>query len=553
MTGWGLRITGAAEPFELSSAVTQGQVAVRAEVVLPSGLAAATLRLTVRGLAAAVTGRWAGQGPLVAELFLYGATSSVAFDPAARVAAVVVERMTCHQGPYGPELTLDGIDEAYHRLCVPCRAPVPAGDHRATVAEIGRRTAVSVQAHGASSPLGPLGTGATYLEHLATIERRLAEADGRGGRGLALFRDGVLHVGARPTALVATYDVVPRWTEELGRIRAGRRAVRFQLPGDSRLRPGDFVRVAAADRRAAPLSLYLTAIQHTLDPEHGLTTVAAGVGALGADNVWDAHSAGPDPVSAHSEPAADPATAVARAIVGLGRAQAARATTAEVGEVRAADGHATTVWRGLAPGDGAPMQYRRLDVARDDPDRLAEVGCATPFAWGAYGLVLPRYPGTRVLLVPRQGRADDAVDVGSLWRADEGPDARAGDWWLHLPAGVPAAQRTGIPDDRPAADPGEKASNDLTDADGNRVIEVGDLTVRVGRAALGPAGTRPERGGDEHAVTIEHADGKASLVITADGTITLTGKKLRFEAQENIEMKAKNVKVAVEGHMDVTG
>ncbi|MFF3335589.1 hypothetical protein ACFYWX_39680 [Streptomyces sp. NPDC002888] len=553
MTGWGLRITGAAEPFELTSAVTRGQVGLRADVVLPSGLAAATLRLTVRGLAAAVTDRLTGQGPLVAELYLYGSTSAVAFDPAARVAAVVVERMTRHQGPYGPELTLDGIDEAYHRLSVPCPDSVPAGDHRSVAAEIGRRTAVSVQAHGSSVRLGPLGTGATYLEHLATIERRLAEADGRGGRGLALFRDGVLHVGARPAVLVATYDVEPQWTEELGRVRASRRAVRFGLPGDPRLRPGELVRIASADRRAAPLTLYVTSVQHTLDPEHGFTTVAAGVGALGADDVWDPHPVGLDPVSAHSEPAADPATAVARAIAGLGRAAAARTTTAEVGEVRAADGHAATVWRGLAPGDGAPMQYRRLDVQRDAPDRLAEVGHTTPFAWGAYGLVLPRYPGTRVLLVPRQGRADDAVDVGSVWRADEGPAAEAGDWWLHLPAGVPAGQRAGVADDRLGADPGDRASNDLTDADGNRVIEVGELTVRVGRKALGPAGTRPGRGDSEHAVTIEHADGEASLVITADGTITLTGKKLRFEAQENIEMKAKNVKVAVEGHMDVTG
>ncbi|MFE2177101.1 hypothetical protein, partial [Kitasatospora sp. NPDC059462] len=240
-------------------------------------------------------------------------------------------------------------------------------------------------------------------------------------------------------------------------------------------------------------------------------------------------------------------------VAGLGRAAAARAAVPEVAEVRGADGPTATVWRGLAPGDGGPMQHRRLDTARDEPDRLPGVGYATPFAWGRYGLVLPRYPGTRVLLVPRRGRADDAVDVGALWRDGEGPAARAGDWWLHLPAAVPAAQRGAVADDRPGADPGDRASNDLTDADGNRVIEVGELTVRVGRKALHGAGVRPERAGTEHAVTIEHADGGASVVIAADGTITLTGKNLRFEAQETIAMKAENVKVAVTGHMDVTG
>ncbi|MFE6868114.1 hypothetical protein ACFVFS_16315 [Kitasatospora sp. NPDC057692] len=549
MSDWALRITGGAAPLELSGAQTRGVVTLRAEAALPSGLAAATVRLTVRGLADAVADRLlAGTGPLTVELYLHGAAADRPFDPAARVAAAVVERAVRHRGRYGPELRLDGIDEAYHRLSAASRTPVPAGDHRTQAAEVGRRAGVDVQAHGAAVRSGPLAAGPSHLEHLAGLEAALAEHDGRGGRALALFRDGVLHLGARPAALVAVHDVRPRWTEELAGARADRPGVRLGLPGDARLLPGDLVRPGDGAR-----PLYVTAVRHTLDRGHGFTTVVAAVAVTGPDAAWDGRPGAADRVTLRSEPAADPAAAAARAVAGLGRAAAARAAVPEAAEVRGADRHTATVWRGLAPGDGEPMQHRRLDTARTEPDRLPGVGYATPFAWGRYGLVLPRYPGTRVLLVPRRGRADDAVDVGALWRDGEGPAARPGDWWLHLPAAVPAGQRSGVADDRPGADPGDRASNDLTDADGNRVIEVGELTVRVGRKALHGAGVRPERSGREQAVTIEHADGGASVVIAADGTITLTGRNLRFEAQETIAMKAENVKVAVTGHMDVTG
>lgn len=548
MTDWALRITGGSAPLELTAAEVRGVVALRAEAVLPAGLAGATLRLTLRGLSDAVTARLAGPGPLVAELYLSGARPGAPlppFDPGNRVATVAVQRVAHHRGPYGPESTLDGVDAAYHRLAAPCRTPVPGGDHRAAAAELGRRAGVDVRAHGGALAVGPLPAGPSHLEQLAVLERALAEAGGAGAGPLALFRDGVLHLGARPAAQVTTHEVTPAWTERLGSAPGGRTAVRFGIAGDARLRPGDLVRLPGGPVREP---LHVTSVRHALDPEHGFTTVAAAVS--GATGQGADRAARPV-----TDPGADPAAAAARAVAGLGRAAAARTALPEAAEVRADDaGSGTaTVWRGLAPGDGAAAGTRRLDTARTDPDRLPGVGRATPFAWGAYGLVVPRYPGTRVLLVPRQGRADDPVDVGALWREGEGPAARAGDWWLHLPAGVPVAQRAGVGDDRPGADPGDRASNDLTDADGNRVIEVGELTVRVGAAALHGTGTRPQRGDKEHAVTIEHADGGASLVIAADGSITLSGRHLRLEAQEDIEMKAQNVKVAVTGHMDVTG
>ncbi|MFE2176600.1 hypothetical protein, partial [Kitasatospora sp. NPDC059462] len=311
MSDWALRITGGAAPLELSGAQTRGVVTLRAEVALPSGLAAATVRLTVRGLADAVAGRMLAEpGPLVAELYLHGAAGAARpFDPAARVAAAVVDRAVRHQGRFGPELGLDGIDEAYHRLSAAARTPVPAGDHRTQAAELGRRAGVAVQVHGEPVPSGPLPAGPSHLEHLAGLEQALAEHDGRGGRALALFRDGVLHLGARPAALVAVHDVRPRWSEESAGARAARPAVRLGLPGDARLLPGDLVRPGDGAR-----PLYVTAVRHTLDGTHGFTTVIAAVAVTGPEDAWDGRPGAADRVTLRSEPAADPAAAAARAV-----------------------------------------------------------------------------------------------------------------------------------------------------------------------------------------------------------------------------------------------
>ncbi|MFB7473618.1 hypothetical protein ACFC0B_22015, partial [Kitasatospora sp. NPDC056184] len=325
MSDWALRITGGAAPLELSGAQTRGVVTLRAEATLPSGLAAATVRLTVRGLADAVADQLlAGPGPLAVELYLHGAAAGRPFDPAARVAAAAVERVARHRGRYGPELRLDGIDGAYHRLSAASRTPVPAGDHRTQAAELGRRAGVDVQAHGAAVRSGPLAAGPSHLEHLAGLEAALAERGGRGGRALALFRDGVLHLGARPAALVAVHDVRPRWTEELAGARADRPAVRLGLPGDARLLPGDLVRPGDGAR-----PLYVTAVRHTLDRGHGFTTVVAAVAVTGPDAAWDGRPGAADRGTLRSEPAADPAAAAARAVAGLGRAAAARAAVPE--------------------------------------------------------------------------------------------------------------------------------------------------------------------------------------------------------------------------------
>jgi hypothetical protein len=208
------------------------------------------------------------------------------------------------------------------------------------------------------------------------------------------------------------------------------------------------------------------------------------------------------------------------------------------------------VWRGLAPSDGRAHQSRRLDVERDDPTSIQGVSYLTPFAWGPCGLVLPRYPGSRVLLVHRDGSSDDPLDTGALWEAGSAPPSHPGDWWLILPTEV--ADRESLTDDQRLNTYSGKATNDLIDADGNRCIEVGALTIRVGANGLTAAGTRPQPPSAD--VAIEHADGKTKLLVKADGTIEIhAAKHLTLAVADGaIELRAKTVDVHVSDSMNVT-
>jgi hypothetical protein len=225
----------------------------------------------------------------------------------------------------------------------------------------------------------------------------------------------------------------------------------------------------------------------------------------------------------------------------------------EVGEVRAAStdpqtteppAQTTTVWRGLVTADGRENGARRLAVERAKPTPLEGVAYTSPFAWSNCGLVLPRYPGARVLLAHRNGHPGDPVEVGCLWTTGAAPHSKDGDWWLILPTEVQKRASFAKSDEPPVYN--GKASDDLIDADGNRVIEVGELTIRVGKAALDQAGSRPKRAANAESVTIEHADGKASLVIKAGGTVEISGEKLSLTAT-NGDLKL----AAPQGSVDV--
>jgi len=115
---------------------------------------------------------------------------------------------------------------------------------------------------------------------------------------------------------------------------------------------------------------------------------------------------------------------------------------------------------------------------------------------------------------------------------------------------VPPEERGQIADDAPIEPPAGKASNDLIDADGNRVIEVGRLRIRVGRDLLGDAGTRPEAA--PTTVSIEHEKG-SKITIDEDGNITVvSAKKLDLVAEERITIDSKaDIVLTVGGVVDV--
>lgn len=308
------------------------------------------------------------------------------------------------------------------------------------------------------------------------------------------------------------------------------------------------------------VALYVDSVEHKLSRTAAFVTTLTGVQLKDAEAFSDAWDATPEPGSAPAErdgkgKSASSAVAAVRAIRSVAEDAAAAARAPEVAEVRSATasgsgeppGQTETVWRGLEQPDGRGNQARRLAVRRARPSVFEGVAYASPFAWGKCGLVLPRYPGTRVLLVHRNGEPRDPVDVGALWESGSGPETKAGDWWLILPAAVESSKRSSLPasEEAPTAYEGE-VTNDLVDADGNRVIEVGELTVRVG--TLKKAGTRPERASLEHGVTIEHADGEARITISKDGAITIHAKKDLELVSEDGDILLK----AAKGSVDVT-
>jgi hypothetical protein len=226
--------------------------------------------------------------------------------------------------------------------------------------------------------------------------------------------------------------------------------------------------------------------------------------------------------------------------------------TAGAGSQTENPGQTLTVFEGLQEPDGQPNQAHRLPLQRENPRIRQGVAYASPFAWGKCGLVLPRYPGTRIIMTHRNGQRLDPIDIGALWEAGHGPDSEPGDWWLILPVDIPEDQRSSIANDVDPEEHTGPVTQDLIDAGGNRIIEVGELTIRVGRDSLKDAGERPERPEEENSVTIEHTQEGSKIVMKQDGTIAITGKNIELDAGTGtITLKANTVDVQVSREMNV--
>ena len=528
----------------------------------------------------------------------------------AAVAELAVTRVSRRLGSRSYEAVVEARERVFDRLAKhQVTQPVWAIGPLATAVKLLDGIGVAVRCHvdGAEQPRKlvldragparePLGdqVGEPMLQALRNLATRMEQSGAVGhGRSPYLIRSGELHVGmrrapldGRPKGLTAAGGLVEARAEPLLTAGSGtpsRRQFTLVLKGRPDLRPGDVVEfepppaegpavtlpsvplpapVAAVgdlleEVSSKPVSvrLYVSGVEHALGRTTGFSTNVSGVEleASRLDTPSPTAPAPPSPAPVH--PSAE--RRVAQAVEARIQAMVQSRRLSDVGEVRgftAAAGGAEgppsqteTVWRGLTPPDGEPGQAARLPVERARPGALAAVPYVSPFAWGRCGLVLPRYPGMRVLLTHRSGAPDDPVEVGGLWEAGRGPDAQPGDWWLSTPVGVPQQQRAVAADDGAPAEHTGEVANDLIDADGVRIIEVGQLVVRVGADSNRTAGRRPDRGqAKPGTVTIEHADGKARIVVKQDGSIELKGSTLVLDAgaEGQINLKAKNVNVS---------
>jgi len=309
------------------------------------------------------------------------------------------------------------------------------------------------------------------------------------------------------------------------------------------------------------VQLYLHSVEHRIGRTSAFTTIAHGVEVTLPADVWDV----PPKLPVGTRPplvvggGGSAAIVAAKAVKAMASSAVAGTATTTVAEVRGAptapatDGpppQSTLVWRGLDTRDNRAGGARRHSIARPTPSSADDVPYLTPVALPGCGLVLPRYPGTRVLLDHVGGSTTEPIDTGAFWRAGEEPKkTQPGDYWLILPVGYQSPQQAS---GEGAVTPHSgKVTHDLVAADGSRTIQVGTLTVRVGKAATTAVGERPAAG-TAGAVTIEHADGNARIVIDDKGAITIEGASIAFKATGDITMQAANVKVGVSGTMDVS-
>lgn len=321
------------------------------------------------------------------------------------------------------------------------------------------------------------------------------------------------------------------------------------------------------DPATKPSTCLVTEVSHRLSRRQGFVTTVQAVVLAAGDDGWDPPAPAAERAPARADQprgaaASDSASAAAKAVQTvlrdvLGGEGDLRGSRVAMVHDHAASGvprHTSDVWYADVAPDGFPAAAQRTVVTEANHGELRQVPYVTPFGWGHYGLVLPRYPGTRVLLVDAGGGHGDLVDAGAVWPRDAGPPAAAGDWWLVLPVGI--QQREHLP--RGGGDaPDGPASHDLIDGDGTRVIETARFVVRV-TDKLTDCTARPAPGPDAPvgSVLIEtkQSSGKgASIRLRDDGSVTITGTKITLDAGTgDISINAHKVAVKVADTMDVS-
>ncbi len=552
----------------------------------------------------------ASSGPLQARLFLVWLDAprpSLGAD--GLVAVLRVTALRRRVGKWRYEMVVDGREWVYDLMIARC--PQTNGENvkgdGALGAAVNLAHAQFVELDPPPAPVADTEKRETDhklrgIEQMRDFEKEMVakaaqSPNHRAGLGMYLIRDGKLRLG--PDRLGTSVTPARLDGDDSGLLAIERNgAVReddtpvgiddgnpehrdlfvVTLRGRPDLKPGDIVEFKPPERGAlgedlgfalgpAPqaikpgefLTAYVQEVSHRLSREQGFLTVLRCVGAASGEGelverLWF------DGAAADSAGAGGSSESFVTRI--LSRASDAVRTDRlpDVAQVRAqhlqgGDPPALTerLWRGLEEPDGVQFAAGRQPFAKVKKE-LASAPYATPFAYGPWGLVLPRYPGTRVLVVNRAGDPNDPVDVGALWSRGAGPPAEMGDWWLSLPVDLDGDQgpRASVEDnDAAAAAQSGDTTNDLIDAHGNRVIEVGKLTIRIGKSNVPQSGARPIASDDP--VTIDLDGGKASITIAKDGAMTIsTTKGLTLKASQDIALETDgSVNIAVRGKVNV--
>ena len=549
-------------------------------------------------------GNLLGLGALTGKL---AGLAGAAGDPleAVRVAEIAVTGVTRRRGARRYETVVTGGLRVAARTATRLPRPLAVTGLDTAAEDLARAAGIAVTTYPVDAADAPFraARGERVADALQRLSALFELASGRYGRGMLLVRGDRLHLGPRPiplqgstvrldwaSGLLGAEALPPLVTdveaeaEDGGTGAVSRGQWKLTLRGRPDLHPGDVVSfdppvgeetsptgvlAALAGAFAAPFSGllatqggtrgYVSGLTHTLSRTSGLLTELTVVALTGGEDGWDHRSVAPSAQAVRGATGApadhpDPVVALRAELERTVAGRLAQTEVAEVGEVRGVTGRRTTVWLGTDPAaDAHGNGTARLPIDRAAPLEVGDLPYLTPFAWGPCGLVLPRYPGTRVVAVHRHGLPSEPVDVGAVWPDGEGPDARPGDWWLTLPVGVPAERRTSL---APTAVPEPHrgtVTNDLVDADGHRVIEVGDLRIRIGPDAPGTAGKRPEPLTGDPVLAIEHSDGTTLLTFAKNGDVTLVAKGKLTLKGTSIALEGDDVDVTVKNRMNVEG
>ncbi|MGG8407770.1 hypothetical protein ACM614_14660 [Streptomyces sp. 12297] len=306
--------------------------------------------------------------------------------------------------------------------------------------------------------------------------------------------------------------------------------------------------VAAGFKAAAPPDLKeygVIGVHHRLSPAEGFVT------RLTVELRFEDERPAVHPRSGSG----DEVTRLASAMAGQRRRAGAEQRFHEVGLIRrqdvaptVRDGHEVAAQtlvldEGLAetPAPNVPARAQPAET----PARLADKPYLTPYAFGGTGLVVPHYPGMRVISLHYRGDRQNAVVSGALWEAGAAPRSHLGDWWLSLPTNLAGTGDSGesAGDPATAPRPSGAASHDLIDGTGGRVIQVRGLRISIGEALMKPVGERPDDA-DANRLVIESAKGnariciddKGNIEIATDEDLTLAANKITLRTQTTVEV-----------------